>query len=115
MSSFSRWSYTADLTFWPVTYDKSGQPTTGTPQVFKGSWKQGGNSATDVDGVEFVPRSTYWLESEPASVPQRQWRVLPGVYVGAAPPEAEIVRLVRSYDDTTFGSNDGPPDYEILT
>lgn len=114
MSSFSAWSYTSDLTFWPVTFDKFSQPVAGAPVVIKGTWVEGGRAAQDDAGVEFMPQCRYYFESTPAAAPRRTWRVLRGIHVGAPPVEAETIRTVRSFDDTTFG-DDSPPDYEVLT
>lgn len=98
--SMSSWSYTSDLTFWPVTYDEFTQPTFGAPQTVKGTWKAGGDTQTTDDGEEFVPQSTFWTTGID---PARGWKVAKGAIVGSPPASAEIIRRVGAYDDSMFG------------
>jgi hypothetical protein len=97
------WSYTATLTVWLVTgYDDNSQPTFATPSQIKGSWAQGGETQIDDNGREFVPRSTYWLES--VTPPTRGSYILPGAHTNTDPIQAgaEMIKKVSGWDDTTF-------------
>lgn len=97
--SLSSWSYTADLTFWPVTLDDHAQPTYGAAQQVKGTWATGGDTQTDDAGEQFVPMSTYWTTG---IAPARGWLVAVGLY-SDPPAGAEMVRKIGSFDDGMFG------------
>ena len=115
MSTFSSWSYTSDITIWPVTLDEYAQPQVGTSYVIKGTWLVGGPAQRDDDGIEFVPMETFWFESTDEAAPKRQWYIAKGNHQGTpSSASAELIRRVAAYDDTTFGA-DGPPDRVAYT
>ena len=112
MGLASRWSYTADITVWPVTRDVYGQETRGTPYVIKGTWSSGGEIQREPGGAEFVPSASFWYEA--ATVfPKVGDMILAGVHSGAPPATAEKIRKVALWDISTFG--DDVPDRAAYT
>lgn len=113
MSVFSGWSHTARATFWPVTLDEYQQPTYGTAVVYDCSYQIGGRLSNDQTGAEFMPSTSIWIEAELVDAPKYGWVCAVGEYSGSPPAGAETVRLVRTWDDTTFGRT--TPDVMVLT
>lgn len=106
MSAMSRWSYTADITVWPVTRDVYGQEAQSAPYTIKGSFQAGGTIQRDGSGAEFVPEMTFWFEAEDGGTfPKVGDMILNGDFTGAAPVNAQKVRKIARWDETTFGGD----------
>ena len=106
MSAFSRWSYTADITVWPVTRDIYGQETPGTPYTIKGSFQAGGNIQREPGGAEFIPEMTFYYEAASGETfPKVGDMILDGTHEGTPPSNAQKVRKVATWDETTFGAD----------
>ena len=114
MSTFSAWSYTADVTFWRPTLDETGQPISYVRSVFKCSYVIGGRQMLDSAGEEFTPATRIWLESSPDSAPRAGDMVSIGSSTEDSPSAgSETVRIISSFDPSTF--NEGLPDYMVAT
>lgn len=114
MGTFSSWSYTAKCTVWSVTIDEYGQPTFGSPVVYPCSYRAGGNLANGNNGEQFVPKTTVWLEADPADVPVAGSYLSIGEIRAAEPPaNAEVIRAVARHDPSAF--NEGAPDWVLMT
>lgn len=119
MSSLASWSYRAAATIWPMTgRDPYGQPTYGTPYVIACSWEEGGDTKTDANGNEFVPRSTYYFEAprNDASIPELGWFIAVGDMTSNATPtnDSQPIRRVGGWGAEMFGASE-IPDWEINT
>lgn len=114
MGSMSSWSYTAKATFWAPAFDEFNQPSIFVRSVFNCSFIKGGELALDSQQQQFLPETTIYLEATDADAPEVGWRVVLGEVLGASPPSgAEIVRVARKHDSSTF--NEGTPDRVIMT
>lgn len=114
MGTFSSWSYTSKLTFWPVTTDKYGQNVAGAPYTLNGTHQVGGPAFRRNDQIEFVPTSTYYCEGTADQQPQRQWYVAVGEFTGSPPEDAELIERVQAHDNTQFEAG-SLIDFVILT
>ena len=97
--TFSTWSYTTDLTAWPVTYDAYGQPVYGNPVSFKGTFGQSSDTKLDDAKEEFVPNSTYWTRYPVIT----GWVIAVGTFTGNPPAEAEKIRKIERFDSSMHG------------
>jgi len=112
------WTYVYDLTIWPVTYDELSQPVFGTPYLIKGDWGTGGQKATDSNGSEIIPVSTYYFEAADGSplIPQPMNYILRGDNTAISDPteiNAEVIKFVGGWGMNAFG--DELPDWRIVT
>ncbi len=114
MTSFSSWSYTTTLTIWPITVNKYSEAIVGDPYTLLGSWISDGRVLRGDDATEFVSKSRFFFEATPDQAPRKQWLIAVGEFTGEPPETAEKIRMVTSYDNTTFGT-DEPPDYMAAT
>ena len=121
MSSLANWSYTSTLTIWKeLPEDKYGDASGfDTPYTLSGSWEEGGELATDDEGEEFQPASTYYIELARGSVqmPERGDYIAIGDQTATANPltiDAERIKKVGGWDMSAFGDSE-LPDWKILT
>lgn len=104
MATLSSWAYTQPLTFWSVENDAFGQPTFTLEFSALGTWQAGGETQTADDGVQFVPKGSYWIErAEGAARPALGWKVAVGTLTGLPPISAEIIRKTGADDDAMHG------------
>jgi hypothetical protein len=114
MSSFSSWNYTAKATFWAPVRDAFDQPTSWVRHVFDCTFKAGGFLMLGAGTEQFLPKTFVYLEASDEDVPKIGWKMKPGLSTASAPPDdAEVVRIVRTFDPSTF--NEGLPDREVVT
>lgn len=117
MTSFAGWSYTTPLTVWPVEYDQYSQPVSGAPYLITGTWIEGGEVQSDAQGVEFLPRASYFFEmAEGPLLPQVRFRIKRGDHTaeGEYPDDAEAIRKVSGWDVSMF-PDVGLPDWAVYT
>ena len=111
MTTASRWDMTAKVTLWSVTYDEYNQPTFGSPVTVDCSFMSGGKLTRDDTGQEFVPNSTVWIEAGTSVA--KGWRLKLGTVTGSPPSDAEVIRVVQSWNDNTFSW--GAADVGLMT
>lgn len=119
MSTIANWSYTEDLTVWPVTgVDQFNDPTFGAPYLLTGGWERGSDVARDAQGVEFVPNSVFYFELARDANPQpkiEDFIVLGDQTLEAAPTDdAERIRTVTTWGMELFGATE-LPDWKVMT
>lgn len=105
--------YTSLFTVWTagVTDVRSGNTSYGSPTVFKGLYKQGGNlKLVDKTGQEFHPKSTFWTAHEVVTGSLRTVSnddlIMFGDHRGVADPltvNAQQVRGSTIFDNSMFG------------
>lgn len=114
MGTFSRWAFTAKVTFWAPTVDAFGQPSAWIRSVFPCSFTRGGRLLVDDSAEQFMPKTVVWLEATDATAPKVGWKMKVGEVTDLAPPDdAETVRLATGYDPSTF--NEGTPDRMVAS
>lgn len=118
MSSLANWTYVYDLTVWPVLTDELGQLSYGTPYLLKVDWQLGGQPQTDKNGVQFVPKSTFYFEREEGAdpFPALDDYVARGDQRSAAKPplDAERIKAFTGWGMAAFGASE-LPDWRITT
>jgi hypothetical protein len=117
MSSLANWTYVYLLTIWAVSVDDMGQPIFAAPYTVLGDWEEGGEGATDTNGTQFVPTSTYYFEAADGSplIPKPDDYILRGDHTALASPpnDAEKIKKVGGWGMDAFGAE--LPDWRILT
>jgi hypothetical protein len=106
MSSLTDSFAAAQATVWTIaSRDAYGKPTFSAPVIFQTTWKSGGRTAKDDDGVEFVPRTTFW-PTVASGVIKRGDYIAIGDQSAVPDPttiDSEIIRTVQEFDNSAFG------------
>lgn len=89
------------------------------PVTILGSWEEGGEIATNDQGEEFTPASTYYFELArgDSSMPEQGDYIAIGDHSAVTDPlsvQAERIKKVGGWDMSAFGSSE-LPDWKVLT
>lgn len=119
MSSLANWTYVNTVTIWPTLTDEWGQPVFDTPYTLQMDYMVGGDAATDENGTQFAPQSTYYFEAliDSPLVPKIHDYILPGDHTAQADPttlNAERIKGVDGWPMGAFG-DDELPDWRLVT
>lgn len=115
MSTIAAWTYNHEISFWQSSIDEFGQPTGYIYQyTLNGSFEIGGALVADADGVQFAPKSIFYLEYAGDNPPERGWKVARSAAAPQPPAEAEIIRSFVLWDIKMFGASE-IPDMAVYT
>lgn len=102
------------LTVWPVTYSTDGYntETAGTPFTVMCNYSQDNRSRVDKDGVEFIPKYTFYVTAAPGQISRGSLVLLGDHTAEPTPPgENEVVRFVQ---ETEVQIGLGNPDITVF-
>ncbi|MCC4288514.1 hypothetical protein [Vreelandella aquamarina] len=115
MSATSRWVYTNQATLWLQTGKRdpyTREPLFSGPHVIACTFENMGDTQTDDNGQQFVPRDTVWHED---SLPIKSGdRIVIGDALDDAEPPAtaKAIKKVGGWDMSFFGE---APDFVLYT
>lgn len=119
MSTLANWTYVNTVTIWPALNDEWGQPIFGTAYTVQADYMVGGDAATNENGTQFVPQSTYYFEAAIGSslVPKIHDYILFGDHTAETDPTRINAERIKSVDGWPMGAfgDDELPDWRVIT
>lgn len=115
MSHTARWTYTNQSTIWLQTGERdeyTREPIYDGPHVIACTFENMGDTQTDYNGQQFVPRDTVWHEN-PLTIKAGDRIVIGAALEDETPPAtAKTIKKVGGWDMSFFGEE---PDFVLFT